>query len=200
VLYLIRHGQAEGNAHGRIMGQQDLPLTELGRRQAESLADWLAGRGKVFARVYASDLARAVATAVPIAAACGGQAVLPRPELRELGRGAVEGRTYSEASALRRLPGVVESFEREEAIAARLARMGAELRAAAHGADIAAVAHGGSIGRLLQFFLGLPLGRTDGPRFRLANTGVTVLDFAGGATAVLCVNALYHLAAGGGLV
>lgn len=193
MLYLIRHGQSEGNAQSRIMGQMDLPLTARGRQEALALARWLSGRGASFARVYASDLVRAAATAAPVAAACGGRSVLIRPDLRELGRGALEGRTLAEAAELRRLPGIIEGFEPEDAVAGRIARIGAELRAAAIEADVAAVAHGGSIGRLLQFYLGLPAGRSDGPRFRLDNTGVTILRFPHGSTEVVCVNALYHL-------
>ena len=33
-LYLIRHGQSEGNVKDLWYGRSDLPLTELGRQQA----------------------------------------------------------------------------------------------------------------------------------------------------------------------
>jgi len=193
VLLLIRHGQAEGNAQGRVMGQTDLPLTEAGRGQAAALGAWLQARGIRFRAVYASDLRRAADTARILSAACGGPLLL-RPELRELGRGSVEGRTHAEAAELRRLPGVAESFEREDAVALRLARAGAELRAAALEGPVAAVAHGGSISRLLRLYLGLPLAARPGESgFSLDNTGLTVLDFRAGRTTLLCCNALYHL-------
>lgn len=201
MLYLIRHAEAEGNALGQIMGQRDLPLTERGRRQAAALAGALRARGLTLTAVYASDLRRTMETAQPLAEACGAPAPLPRPGLRELGRGVLEGRGHVEAAELRRLPGVVESFEPEEAIVARIALIGAELRRAAAAADVAAVAHGGSLGRLLRLYLGLPVriptGPTlpgqAGPRFRLDNTGVTALAFAGGEVTVLFTNALDHL-------
>ena len=37
VLYLVRHGRTEANAHGRLQGRIDLPIDELGRAQAAAL-------------------------------------------------------------------------------------------------------------------------------------------------------------------
>jgi broad specificity phosphatase PhoE len=194
MLYLIRHAEAEGNAAGRIMGWDDLPLTERGRRQARALGQWLRARGVAFAAIYTSDLRRARDTAEILAAACGNPPVLVRPELREVGRGAVEGKTYAEAAALRTLPGVAETFEPEEEVAARLRRAAAELLPAARAAEVAAVAHGGSLSRLLRLLLGLPPAPgADGASFVWDNTGLTVVDPSPPRAAIRCVNALYHL-------
>ena len=38
-LYLIRHGQSQGNLLGLFLGHTDMDLTELGYRQAEMAAD-----------------------------------------------------------------------------------------------------------------------------------------------------------------
>lgn len=59
MLILVRHGQTQTNAEGRLLGRADPPLTELGRRQAATLA---AAVGPVD-RVVASPLARARETA-----------------------------------------------------------------------------------------------------------------------------------------
>lgn len=59
MLVLVRHGQTQANAEGRLQGRLDVPLSELGRRQAASLASAVAGA----ARVVSSPLLRARETA-----------------------------------------------------------------------------------------------------------------------------------------
>ena len=59
MLILARHGQTSANAEGLLCGRADVPLTELGLRQAEALA---AGVGRPV-RVISSPLQRARATA-----------------------------------------------------------------------------------------------------------------------------------------
>jgi broad specificity phosphatase PhoE len=63
VLILVRHGQTTANASGLLLGRADPPLTDVGRRQAEAAAAWLAGIGIRPARVLSSPLQRATATA-----------------------------------------------------------------------------------------------------------------------------------------
>ena len=42
ILYFIRHGETDWNAEGRLQGQRDVPLNDLGRVQAEEAARKLA--------------------------------------------------------------------------------------------------------------------------------------------------------------
>jgi len=66
-LYCVRHGESIFNAEGRIQGQQDPPLSDLGRRQAEAVAATL---GKLpIEAVFSSPLDRACSTAKPLAEA-----------------------------------------------------------------------------------------------------------------------------------
>lgn len=63
-LLFIRHGQSEGNITEWVYGQDDLPLTELGKQQAQTTQNHVNRLvdGEITA-VYASDLQRAIHTA-----------------------------------------------------------------------------------------------------------------------------------------
>ena len=107
VIYYIRHGETSWNAEGRLQGTQDIPLNDLGRRQAAHagnvLADLFArdGRDKAALPFVASPLQRARATMELVR----GALKLP-PEkyvlddrLREIGYGVWEGSTLAEMQA-----------------------------------------------------------------------------------------------------
>ncbi|WP_375480409.1 histidine phosphatase family protein [uncultured Jatrophihabitans sp.] len=68
-VHLLRHGEVhnpDGVLYGRLPGFR---LSELGERQAQAAADWLAARD--VAHLVASPLERAQQTAAPLAAATG---------------------------------------------------------------------------------------------------------------------------------
>lgn len=90
-LYLVRHGETEGNQRGAYLGWDDPPLSDRGRQQAEWLAAKLA-RVPVTV-IYSSDLRRAADTAVAIAARHG-IAIKTTSALRELNFGAWSEMTY----------------------------------------------------------------------------------------------------------
>jgi len=64
-LYLIRHGEVEEAAAGKLLGQTDTPLSERGIEQAVKLAEILSTAQ--LSAVYCSDLQRARETAEIIA-------------------------------------------------------------------------------------------------------------------------------------
>jgi probable phosphoglycerate mutase len=66
-LYLIRHARSTWNAARRMQGQADLPLDELGQRQAQALSQRFAEIE--IDVIYSSPLVRAAATAEAIAQA-----------------------------------------------------------------------------------------------------------------------------------
>jgi broad specificity phosphatase PhoE len=65
VLVLVRHGQSELNAAGRLSGRLDSPLTDLGMAQAKAVAASLAELGEP-AAVISSPLRRARDTAAAL--------------------------------------------------------------------------------------------------------------------------------------
>lgn len=74
---IARHGQDEDNANGILNGRRDLPLTEVGRQQAQKLAEGMKCIGFTFDAVYASPLCRAYDTATLVASTLG----FPKPEV-----------------------------------------------------------------------------------------------------------------------
>ncbi|MCX2163363.1 histidine phosphatase family protein [Corynebacterium auriscanis] len=95
-LVLIRHGQTEYNATGRMQGQLDTELSEVGREQARAAAEVLAGWA--VSRVIASDLERAEETA-RILAEPWGVDVETDQRLRETDLGAWQGASHKEVDA-----------------------------------------------------------------------------------------------------
>ncbi|MBN1150063.1 histidine phosphatase family protein [candidate division WOR-3 bacterium] len=63
----VRHGQSKANLEGRIQGQSESVLSELGVQQSRSLAFHFAKTGHVFDLVYSSPLQRALQTAIIVA-------------------------------------------------------------------------------------------------------------------------------------
>ena len=95
-LYLVRHGQSDGNAEGRFGGHSPTPLSALGLQQAELTAQVLA-KEKINA-IYSSDLLRAVQTAEPLAAITD-LPIITTPAFRERKVGVLEGLTFDESKA-----------------------------------------------------------------------------------------------------
>src|SRR5678816_1880628 len=94
-IFLVRHGQSRGNAEGRFGGHTDTPLSARGRKQAQAAAQALAA--EKLTAIYASDLARSVETAEPLAMVTGLK-VIQAVEFRERSVGVMEGLTFEEAA------------------------------------------------------------------------------------------------------
>jgi len=91
---LWRHGRTAWNVAGRVQGQTDVPLDDLGRRQAVTAAAELARLAPD--RIVASDLQRAADTARELSLLTGLE-VGSDPRLRELNFGIREGLTWPES-------------------------------------------------------------------------------------------------------
>ncbi len=66
-ILLVRHGETDWNVQKKIQGKTDIPLNEAGVRQAEELAEKLAGWERPIIGIYTSRLKRAAKTAEIIA-------------------------------------------------------------------------------------------------------------------------------------
>ncbi|MGH9768393.1 MAG: alpha-ribazole phosphatase [Blastocatellia bacterium] len=91
-LYLIRHGEIEPAAMGKLIGQTDVALSERGVEQARRLAEKLSSVR--LDAVYSSDLRRASRTA-EIIAEHNQLSAQPSEVWREINMGMWEGRTLS---------------------------------------------------------------------------------------------------------
>ncbi|HET7566757.1 MAG TPA: histidine phosphatase family protein [Gaiellaceae bacterium] len=147
-LLLVRHGETDWNAEGRLQGHTDTPLNDYGRRQAKQLAEQLAG--EPLDAVYASDLARARETAEILGERLGLTVVLD-PGLREKNWGSWEGLTGPERDTV--------EFEGESTEEHRDRILGALRRIAERHPDgrVLVVTHGGSMRRVQTAATGMAM-------------------------------------------
>ena len=147
-LLLVRHGETDWNAEGRLQGHTDRPLSEFGRRQAQGLAHELAAED--FDAIYASDLARARETAEIVGEHLRLPVILD-PDLREKNWGTWEGLTSMERVGIEL---VGESTkEHSERMLRALGRIACQHPSS----SVLVVTHGGSMRRVQTEALGFAL-------------------------------------------
>jgi probable phosphoglycerate mutase len=197
-IYLVRHGETVGN-RDRVMQLPNIPLSEHGMRQAEQLAERLAGERIV--HVLSSDLPRAVMTATPLATRLG-LSIETTPLLQERNFGALRGTPYADLTFDPFAPGY-EPPEGEswEVFHERVARAFALVcrRRQEVGGNLAVITHG----LVCRAILGRHVPEVDPATIeRLDNTSVSLIDAVAPYTARL-INCCAHLTrvdARGGLV
>jgi probable phosphoglycerate mutase len=195
-LWLVRHGDTEGQSNIRFHGSNDVALCDHGRAQVRALAPLLAGLQP--AAIVHSPLVRAAESAAILAEACGlaRSQLRADPRLREISFGQCEGLTADEIAA--RFPafwaehqrGAAAGFPEGEPRREFAARVAAAVRelAAGQGEDIVVVAHRGTVRHALRTLLGIADGQRDelGVRLgsltvvrRAARWEVDLFDFVG---------------------
>jgi ribonuclease H / adenosylcobalamin/alpha-ribazole phosphatase len=150
ILYLARHGESDWNVANRFQGVTDRPLTERGRRQAEELAQEVAGKG--IDAVYSSPLRRALDTAAIVAGRLGLEPVAD-PGLREIDVGSWAGLSRAEVEsrfpdAFHRWVGGGDGWddgENYEQMSKRVLAAVARIAGAHPTGSVLLIAHGGPI-------------------------------------------------------
>lgn len=200
-LFLVRHGETELNARKCYCGSTDVGLCEAGVRQAEMLADKLAG--EEIKNIFTSPLSRSLQTAEIISSR---HELEPRiaEGLREIDFGDWEGLTFEEVNS--KWPDEVDRWfkcpddfvfpggESVQSFHQRVINSFAEI--VSHPEPIAIVAHGGTLKVAICYLCGWGMGSIHS--FSLSNAGLSIIDCFDGAAIVKSLNDTSHL--GGGSV
>ena len=199
--YLGRHGESVSTLEGRVQGQEDIELSDLGRAQARQVAAWsrsLSASPPVaqasIGEVWSSPLRRARETAAEIAAALG-LPVMLEEGLCELHAGIFQGHLWADLEA--EFPEevaqwrsgdvhyVIPGGESRAQLAAR-GRAAIEMLAGRDTPGMIVVAHGGVLTAALGSMLGrehpLLAAAAERPFTKLpalANCSVTQLEWPG---------------------
>lgn len=189
-LWLVRHGETEGQSSVRFHGQNDVALSDEGRAQIRALAPWLAG--VEFARIVHSPQVRAAESAQILAGECelADELLTAEERLREISFGDCEGLTAEEIEA--RFPefwaehraGRAAGFPNGEPKKDYVARVSAVLRELVEAPwqnDLLVVAHRGTVRQFTRALLGFPE-HCDDP-FAVGLGSLTVLRERDGAGA-----------------
>ncbi len=183
-LWLVRHGQTDWNAAGRMQGHTPTHLNAEGRAQSFALGKLLAHRP--FAAIWSSDLPRRLQTAELIAeAAALATPIHPTPELRERSFAQYEGATSHEIQTARAALGLpstgdladwtgIPGIESNASLWHRVESFLQKLSAQHPAQDILIITHGGVIARAIFETLRIP--DATPRRFPLSNGIVAILE------------------------
>ena len=195
-IYLIRHGQAEGNLYRRCHSWHNGLLTLRGREQVKALEKRF--EGVHFDAVYSSDLYRAMSTAGAIYRPRG-LTLRVDPGLREIGAGLWEDEPWGQLlhdhrESLTKFLGCddrwqIEGCETFPQVRQRMDRSIRRIAAAHPDQTVAVVSHGCAIRCGLSVWLGTTTDQVPLPD----NTGVAKLEVENGRVHVAYYNDNSHL-------
>jgi broad specificity phosphatase PhoE len=174
---LVRHGVTDWNHAGRVQGRSDIPLAPEGQRQAEAVAERLAGES--WDAIYSSPLQRAYQTALAISRRTGQTQVRTDLRLLERQMGEAEGMPDLDLPAL--WPGVpwdsIPGMEPVERLATRAHEALAEIATRHPGGRVICVAHGSLISAFLRSLA--PPGVPPQMATQQRNTAITTVQYDG---------------------
>lgn len=197
-IYLIRHGQTDWNAEGKIQGSTDIALNEAGRRQAACLAKGMERRP--VAQIFSSPLKRALETAQAIGR-CQKVTVETVEELKEVNFGVWEGLTMKEIE--NRYPKENRQWlenptsitpakgETKDELKKRSAQAVRQILAHGKG-DIAVVVHGAIMAYLTEYLM---RNDPDHKAIIVENASITTLEYDSASQQVILIeeNDVSHL-------
>lgn len=198
-IYLVRHGQSDGNDKQIFLGRIDNGLSELGKLQAESVGEYLSSKN--ISRVYSSSLQRAMLTALPLARRIGVE-VIANDGIREIDAGKWQGCTYDEIS--QKFPdshkiwisdignAVCDGGECIAELQKRALKAFGEICKQNDNREIAVVSHGACIRSMMTHFYGKTLSEMKNIPWMM-NAAVTVINFDNGKYEVEDFNYIGHL-------
>jgi len=182
-LCMVRHGETAWNAEGRVQGQLDVPLSEVGISQARAVA--IALRGETFNAIYSSDLQRVTQTAEPTARMLGLPVRLD-PRLRERHYGMFQTLKYADVK-------VLHPEESLRTFHARSIECLADLAARHPGESLLVFTHGGVLEMARRFATGASLSTVR--EFEIPNCGINRMSISGDEWSVLGWAECAHLEA-----
>lgn len=198
-LYLVRHGRTSGNVLKQLIGATDLPLDDIGHRQAERIADRLAIGTRADVLV-SSPLIRARTTAEIIGRKLGLEPVIA-PGLVEMNFGDLEGLTLDLVAE--RYPELaVQALDKDSDLTwpngdsrrgfhERVLNTFLSILRTYSKHSVIVVAHGGVLGSFLAQVEGNHPNHWQA--YQLANCGLSHIDFLAQHTAVHFKNDCEHL-------
>lgn len=180
---LLRHAESVGNAEGYHQGQADFPLTERGREQAQSLAEYWELNGQLFDHCVSSPQSRARETVEIIAPALDLD-IEYDPVWMERDNGVYAGLQQDEARQLHPYPEFQPLYERigqtgesEWELYLRGARA---IQSILHRppARYLIVSHGAILNMTMRALMGItPQANFQGTRFKFRNTAFVSLTY-----------------------
>lgn len=198
-LYLVRHGETDGNVNQWYQGSTDIPLNARGMEQAACLSRFW--QDVHIDGIYSSTLSRARKTA-EIIAKPHDLPVTSYDELQEVNFGVWEGHTYKEIQ--QQWPGEIEAFyDSKGTMRARGGESFIDVRDRivpktreilgnhTDGDTVVIVSHGAAIRCLLFGLLGLDMGRIW--CFQQFNTAFNVIEYYGEKNVMTLMNCTEHL-------
>ena len=184
---IVRHGYSRGNKEKRFSGQMNVPLDDVGLRQAQAVSDYIAENFCVDC-IYSSDLSRAFDTVKPLSQRLGID-IITDAGLRECDVGKWQGMLIEDVKDVfpesfelyRKCPGLArfDGGESYEELMLRAKETFERIARDNDGKSIVIGTHGGVIRTLRAAWDGIPLVRI-GEIPHVPNASVTVACYDSG--------------------